>query len=167
MDLFKKGQKNHNMLCYNGPTINIFMQHWQPYVRASWELVMEAQGRSQTYLEPDIESFLVHTMARSFDKPNIWDQPVAIKMLTAQQLPKRQQQPLLKEVGEECLFIDAWEIKQPRWPNPAYFQHLGSVAFGMASLASIPADALLDLASEQFTTMSRVLRQVRDLYLGN
>lgn len=153
MALFKVSQININMTLY-----------WQPYVRASWELVMEAQGQSQTYLEPDVETFLVHTMARSFDRPNIWDQPVAIKMLSAQQLPKSQQQPLLKQVGEECLFIDAWQIRQPRWPNPNYFKDMGEIAFGMASLASRPADELLDLASNQFKTMSRVLRQVRDLY---
>lgn len=141
------------------------MQHWQPYVRASWELVIEAQGRSQTYLEPDIEAFLVHSMARSFDKSNVWSQPIAIKMLSAQNLPNSQKRPLLKEIGEECLFIDAWQIKQPRWPSLSYFKDMGEIAFGMASTASIPADALLDMASNQFEMMSRVLRQVRDLYL--
>jgi hypothetical protein len=141
------------------------MQHWQPYIRASWELVMEAQGQSQTYLEPDVEAFLVHSMARSFDKANIWDQPIAVKMLMGQQMPNSQKQPFLREVGEECLFIDAWEIRQPRWPSPGYFCDMGAIAFGMASMASRPADELLDLASTHFQLMSRVLRQVRDLYL--
>lgn len=126
---------------------------------------MEAQGQCQTYLEPDVESFLVFTVARSFEKTSIWSEPVAVKMLEAQTLPKTQRQPLLQSVGEECLFIDAWQIKQPRWPSPNYFKDMGEIAFGMASTASIPADALLELASANFATMSRVLRQVRDLYL--
>lgn len=154
MALFKVGQINNNKMLY-----------WQPYVRASWELVMEAQGQSQTYLEPDVEAFLVHSMARSFDKASIWDQPIAVKMLSAQQLPNSQKKPVLREVGEECLFIDAWQIRQPRWPSPRYFQDMGEIAFGMASLSTRPADILLEMASTHFQLMSRVLRQVRDLYL--
>ena len=141
------------------------MKYWQPYVRAGWELVMEAQGQCQTYLEPDIESFLVFTMARNFEKTSVWNKPIAIAMLEAQQLPNSQRQPILQSVGEECLFIDAWQIRQPRWPNPDYFKNMGEIAFGMASTATRPPDALLELASANFKTMSRVLRQVRDLYL--
>jgi len=139
------------------------MRYWQDYVRAGWEVVMEAQGRSQTYLEPDLETFLVHSIARNMENTRIWDEPVSIRMLTAQQLPREQRQPLLGTVGEECLFIDAWQIQQPRWPSPQYFQDMGEIAFGMASTSSRPPDELLGLVSSQFALISQVLRQARNL----
>lgn len=124
---------------------------------------MEAQGRSQTYLESDLETFLVHSIARNMENSHIWEKPIAIKMLSAQQLPREQRPPLLRTVGEECLFIDAWQIRQPRWPSPQYFQDMGEIAFGMASTASRPPDSLLELVSTNFRTLSRVLRTARDL----
>lgn len=139
------------------------MRHWQSYVRAGWEVVMEAQGKSQTYLESDLEAFLVHSVARNMENSHIWEEPIAIKMLSAQQLPREQRTPVLRTVGEECLFIDAWQIRQPRWPSPQYFQDMGEIAFGMASTATRPPDALLEMVSSNFRTLSRVLRTARDL----
>ncbi len=124
---------------------------------------MEAQGKSQTYLESDLEAFLVHSVARNMENPRIWEEPIAIKMLTAQQLPREQRTVILRSVGEECLFIDAWQIKQPRWPSPRYFQDMGEIAFGLASTTTRPPDALLELASTNFHTLSKVLRTARDL----
>lgn len=124
---------------------------------------MAAQGKSQTYLESDLEAFLVHSVARNMENPRIWEEPIAIKMLTAQQLPREQQIPVLRSLGEECLFIDAWQIKQPRWPSPLYFQDMGEIAFGLASTASRPPDFLLESVSTNFRTLSRVLRTARDL----
>ena len=139
------------------------MQNWQPYVRAGWEIVTEAQGISKTYLQPDVEAFLVHTIARTFERTDIWEEPVAIKILTAQTKPGLTKRIELRSVGEECLFIDAWEIKQRRWPSPRYFQEMGSIAFGMASIATEPVDQMLELVSTNFGRMSQVLRTVKNL----
>ncbi len=139
------------------------MQNWQPYVRAGWELVAEAQGVSKTYLQSDVEAFLVHTIARTFERTNIWEEPVAIKLMTAQTKPGLTKRIELRSVGEECLFIDAWQIKQPRWPSPRYFQEMGAIAFGMASIAIEPIDEMLELVSTNFGRMSQVLRTARDL----
>lgn len=139
------------------------MQNWQPYVRAGWEIVTEAQGISKTYLQPDVEAFLVHTIARTFERTDIWEEPVAIKILTAQTKPGLTKRIELRSVGEECLFIDAWEIKQRRWPSPRYFQDMGSIAFGMASIATEPVDEMLELVSTNFGRMSQVLRTVKNL----
>jgi hypothetical protein len=146
-------------------TININMQNWQPYVRAGWEIVVEAQGASQTFLEPDIEAFLVHTIARTMERTDIWKEPIAIKILSAQALPGIKRKPIMREIGEECLFIDGWGIKQPRWPNPKYFANMGEIAFGMASTSSNPADELLELVSTNFVRMSSVLKQAKTLFL--
>lgn len=143
--------------------VNISMQNWQPYVQAGWELVSEAQGVSKTYLQPDVEAFLVHTVARSFERTDIWDQPIAIKLLTAQNKPGLTKRIDLRSIGEECLLIDAWQLKQARWPSTKYFSDIGEIAFGMASVATTPVDLLLELASINFGRMSQVLRHARDL----
>ena len=139
------------------------MQHWQPYVQAGWEIVVEAQGQSNTYLQSDVEAFLVHTIARTFDRTDIWNEPIAIKLLSAQSKPGLTKRIELRTVGEECLFIDAWEIKQRRWPSARYFQDMGAIAFGMARIATEPADKLLELVGENFGRMSQVLRTARNL----
>lgn len=143
------------------------MKYWAEYVRAGYEMVLEAQGRSQLYLDNDMEAFLVHVVARTFERTDIWNEPVAIKLMTAQQLPSHQKQSALRTVGEECLFIDGWQIKQNRWPGPNYFEDMGRLAFGFASVATRPADDLLEAASNNFKQASLVLRSVRDLYLKN
>lgn len=150
-----------------GERLNNVMQNWYPYVKASWEIVVEAQGASKTFLQPEIESFLVHTIARTFECTTIWEQPIAIKMFAAQSLPGLSKRIELRAVGEECLFIDAWQIKSNKWPNPRYFANMGEIAFGMASIATQPADSLLDLVSNNFQRMSQVLRQVKNLYQHN
>ena len=141
------------------------MKNWQPYVKAGWELVCEAQGLSKTFLQPDLEAYLVHTVARTFEKTDIWDQPVAIRLMSAQHQPGLTKRIELRNIGEECLFIDAWGIKQPRWPSPTYFSDMGEIAFGMASTSTSPADALLELVSTNFKRMSQVLKQAKRLYL--
>lgn len=139
------------------------MKHWQSYIRASWELVMEAEGRVQDFLESDVEAFLVHTMARNFENTRIWEDPVAITMLQARQASRSQRKETMQKIGEECLFIDAWQLKQRRWPSPTYFRDMGSMAFGYAAISTRPPDELLDQVGTQFGRLSRVLRTVRDL----
>jgi len=39
---------------------------WQPYIKASWELVVQAEGRTKVMLDNDLEAYLVHMMARNF-----------------------------------------------------------------------------------------------------
>lgn len=139
------------------------MQHWGSYVKAGWEIVAEAQGQSNMFLQSDMEAFLVHTIARTLERTDIWDEPVAIKLLSAQHKPGLTKRIELRTVGEECLFIDAWQIKQSKWPSQNYFSNMGEIAFGMASIATQPVDALLEQVSTNFKRMSMVLRHARDL----
>ena len=40
--------------------------NWQSYIRASWEIVIECESRSQVSLDEEMEAYLVHMMARNF-----------------------------------------------------------------------------------------------------
>ena len=81
------------------------MKHWQPYIKAGWEIVMEAQGKSQVFLASDMEAFLVHVIARTIDKPNMWERPVAVKILGAQTLSGSHRATALQSIGEECVLV--------------------------------------------------------------
>ena len=143
--------------------LNTCMDHWQSYIRASWELVLEAEGRSHEYLDEGIESFLVHTMARNFENLSLWEKPIGVTMLEAKHMPGQKRKETMRRVGEECLIIDAWQLKQRRWPTPTYFREMGSMAFGFAAISTRPPDDLLDQVGNNFGRLSRVLRTVRDL----
>jgi len=139
------------------------MKYWQPYVKAGWEIVMEAQGKSHIILDTEVEAFLVHVIAKTMERTNIWEQPISLKILTAQSLFGTRRANALQDIGEECLFIDGWQIKNSKWPTKQYFADMGEIAFGMASTSTNPANELLEMASNNFKIMSSVLRTARNL----
>lgn len=135
------------------------MKYWQEYIRSSYELVLEAEGKSQTYLNDDIESYLVRLMAKWFDRNDIPPEtPVAILMMTAMQQP-REKDRHLAEVADVCLFYDSFKIKQRRWPTINYYKDMGTTAYGMAYVTS-KNDVYGQLESN-FTLCSRVLANIK------
>jgi hypothetical protein len=44
---------------------------WQPYIKASWQLVMESEGKTSIYLQEELEAYLVHMMARNLTNSSI------------------------------------------------------------------------------------------------
>ena len=140
------------------------MRDWNPYIRAGWELVTEATQVTPVYLDPEIEHFLVFTIARTIERNDIGRESVAIKILEAKSVPRGQtRQPILRAIGEECLFIDAWDIKKRRWPSETYYSEMGQIAFMQSSLSTRPNNELLEKASNIFVILSKVLKSVRDL----
>lgn len=129
------------------------MKYWQEYIRSSYELILEAEGKTATYLNEPLEYYLVSLMAKWFDKPNIPpDTPVAILMLTAMQNPRKEN---MSEVADICLFYDSFKIKQHRWPSARYYKDMGSTAYGMAYVAS--NDNLYSQLESSFDMCSRIL----------
>jgi len=129
------------------------MKYWQEYIRSSYELILDAEGKTATYLNEPLEYYLVSLMAKWFDKPNIPpDTPVAIMMLTAMQNPRKEN---LAEVADICLFYDSFKIKQPKWPTLKYYKDMGTTAYGMAYVAS--NDSLYNQLELSFDMCSRIL----------
>ena len=129
------------------------MNYWQEYIRSSYELILDAEGKTATYLNEPLEYYLVSLMAKWFDKPNIPpDTPVAILMLTAMQNPRKEN---LAEVADICLFYDSFKIKQPKWPSLRYYKDMGTTAYGMAYVAS--NDDLYNQLETSFDMCSRIL----------
>lgn len=104
-------------------------KHWFEYVKSCYDLVIESEGRTELILEHEVEAYIVHLMARNFERTDIGERPVAIQMLEA--MNGRQRENLLA-VADECLLIHSYPFRRRRWPSPTYYQDMGQIAYGMA-----------------------------------
>lgn len=135
------------------------MKHWQDYFRSSYELVIEAEGKSAVYLEEDVEAYLVRLLTKWFDKSDIPPEtPVAIMLMTAMQAGGRDKAQRLADVADVCLFYDGFKIKQRRWPSLDYYKDMGTMAYGMAHV--IGNDTLYNQLENKFTICSKVLANI-------
>ena len=130
---------------------------WQPYLKASWEIVMAAEGKTQTMLDEELEAYLVQMMARNFRNK---DMPPDIICL---ELARARHSQDYRNIGDGCLFVDAWKIRPARLVAKDYYRNMGQTAYGYAALTSRPADALFQKLSKNFMSLSRVLAGVREL----
>ena len=65
-------------------------KHWFEYVKSCYDLVVESEGRSNTFLEHEVEAYVVHLMAKNFERIDIGSQAIAVQMLTAVNSKKRE-----------------------------------------------------------------------------
>lgn len=128
---------------------------WQPYIKASWDLIMEAEGQSAVYLQDDLEAYLVHMMARNFRNSRIPPEIICLEF------PRARTPDDFREIGDNCLFIDAWDIKRARLVARDYYERLGQVAYSSAAIASRPVNRLYEQVAREFRLLSLVLRGVR------
>jgi hypothetical protein len=131
---------------------------WQPYIKASWEMVMAAEGKTLLMLDEELESYLVHMMARNFR--NAQKMPPEIICL---ELGRARSAADYRDIGDSCLFVDAWNVKRARLVSHDYYQRMGQIAYTHAAVASRPFDAFLERVAREFKSLSHVLAGVRQL----
>ena len=129
--------------------------NWQPYIRASWEIVMECESRSQVFLDEELEAYLVHMMARNFRRRDFPPDIVCLEFARARS-PED-----FRQIGDSCLFVDAWDIRRARLVGRDYYEKLGQAAYAHAATVSRPVDGLLQRIAREFSMLSRVLRGVK------
>ena len=137
------------------------MTNWETYVKESYSLIKEAEQALSITLEHNVEAYLVHLFAHFMDKPNINTEPVGIKLLTSANLPIAQRKVLLKDVGDECLLINAMEWNKRRWPSNNYYAEMGQMAYMNRAFAVRPVEDIYDDLSMEFNTVTQVLRKCR------
>ena len=137
------------------------MTNWETYVKESYSLIKEAEQALSITLEHNVEAYLVHLFAHFMDKPNINTEPVGIKLLTSANLPIAQRKVLLKDVGDECLLINAMEWNKRRWPSNNYYAEMGQMAYMNRAFAVRPVEDIYDDLSMEFDTVTQVLRKCR------
>jgi len=131
---------------------------WQPYIKASWEMVMAAEGQTHLLLDEELESYLVHMIARNFR--NAQKMPPEIICL---ELGRARSAADYRDIGDSCLFVDAWNVKRARLVSRDYYQRMGQIAYAHAAVASQPFDAFLERVAREFKSLSHVLAGVRQL----
>lgn len=105
-------------------------KHWLEYVKNCYDLVVEAEGNTNLVLEHEVEAYVVHLMARNFNRVDIGDSPIAIQMLNAinGNIPREK----LIYTADECLLIHSFPLKKSKWPSKNYYMDMGTVAYGLA-----------------------------------
>jgi hypothetical protein len=98
---------------------------WQEFVKASYDLVMESESLSKTYLQDEVETYLVHLLAKNFNKLNIDNEAIAIQILSGTNY---------QHIGDECLLINSYPLSRRRWPTNTYYRDMGTIAYGMANM---------------------------------
>lgn len=129
--------------------------NWQPFIKASWEMVMESEGKTQVFLHDELESYLVFMMARTFTDTGIPPDIIALEFAKAKTKGDYQR------IGDSCLFVDAWDVRRARLVDRDYYRTMGQIAYSSASLKSRPADPILDAVATNFPFLSSVLRGLK------
>lgn len=129
------------------------MKHWHEYIKRSYELIIEAEGKTSIILTEDIEYYIVRLVAKWFDHNDVPpDTPIAILLMNAMQ---EKNSLKMAETAEACLFYDSFKIKQNRWPSTTYYRDMGSMAYGMAYVVS--NDVLYNKLEENFSICSKII----------
>ena len=121
-------------------------EHWHEYRKVAYDLILESEGQTATYLDNEVEAYIVHLFATNFNRTDIGDSPIAIQMLTAMQSTRN-----YKPIADECLLINSFPLKKKRWPSDTYYRDMGQVAYGLANLSKM---------EHHFESASRVLHSV-------
>jgi hypothetical protein len=104
-------------------------KYWLDYVKSCYDLVIESEKNTSIQLAHETEAYIVHLMARSFERVDIGVNPVAIKMLEAVESLNEHQ---LLNIADECLLIHSYPLKRHRWPCNTYYMDMGTTAYGLA-----------------------------------
>lgn len=137
------------------------MNNWEFYVRESYHLIREAEQSLAVMLDHQVEAYLVHLFANFLDKPKVNTEPLGVKLMSSTALPITQRKVILKEVGDECLLINAMEWNKRRWPSDTYYAELGQTAYVNCAYASRPVEEVFDDLAVTFDTATKILRKCR------
>jgi len=115
---------------------------WNDFIRASYDLVMESESLSNTYLQDEVETYVVHLLAKNFNNLNINNEAIAIQIMQGRDY---------QYIGDECLLINSYPLKRRRWPSQTYYRDMGTIAYGMANMT---------IMETHFDNASKVLHSV-------
>ena len=106
--------------------------YWFEYRKVAYDLILESQGQSQIFLDNEVEAYIVHLFANNFNRVDIGDEPIAIKILTSMQNSKN-----YAPIADECLLINSFPFKRKKWPSETYYRDMGQIAYGLANMVKM------------------------------
>ncbi len=106
-------------------------KYWLEYVKHCYDLVLESEKNSALILEHEIEAYIVHLMARNFNRLDIGENPIAIQLL--EYINQKSNKEKLLLAADECLLIHSFPLKKSKWPSKNYYMDMGIIAYGLAN----------------------------------
>lgn len=103
---------------------------WFEYVKSCYDLVLESEKTTSIILEHEVEAYVVHLLARNFERTNIGDNIMALQIMEA--LHKKNNEDLLS-IADECLLIYSYPFRKTKWPSKNYYHDIGIIAYGLAN----------------------------------
>lgn len=134
-----------------------------------YNLILEAESKTQIHLHVDTESYLVFLLMRS-SRSTIWlDSLVGQELLQALQHKGQKQKQMLVEIGDKSLLFSGMfpGHAEKKKIDPMYFVTIGQIAY--ASVGSFPDEPKYKLfhdLSENFQSLSKLLLTVRDIFIN-
>lgn len=130
-------------------------------MKAAYEVIMIAEEKSSINLEHEVEAFVVHTIARYMEQPNIPTDSIGIKLMTAVSESGEIRKQHLQQIAEECLLIDGFELNSRRWPSKSYYSDMGKLALEHRAWTNRPPELFYERVAHDFTKISRLLHSVK------
>jgi hypothetical protein len=137
------------------------MKHFLTYVKYSYELILEAEVKTNINLEHEVEAFLVHTFAKYMEQPHIPTDAIAIKMLNAANETGEIRKHHLQEIAQECMLIDGLELNSRRWPSKEYYIDMGRLALEQRAWINRPPELFYERLAYDFKNISKILHEVK------
>lgn len=137
------------------------MQNWMTYVKASYEIILLGESKSNINLEHEVEAYIVHTVARYMEKPNIPTDTIAVKMLKSLEKNNAHKKENLQEIAEECILIDGLELNMNRWPTKNYYRDMGKLALEQRAWIERPPELFYEKIAYYFDDISSILHAIK------
>ncbi len=104
----------------------------EPTTTAQWQsLVSEAEDNAKLQLDETLESYLVFTLMRFTQRPELTNSIIALEFLDGIQSQGQQQHDQLRDVGDKCLLLSGLFplMAKRRLLNLGYFVNMGRSAY--------------------------------------
>jgi len=136
----------------------------EPTATAQWKkLLQDAEHHCHCQLNEDIESYLVFTLMRFTQNPDIASKALAPDYLNSANLPCHAKQQQLRDVGDQCLLLSGLFPQQAerRLVKVGYYVDLGRTAYHhLAELLRRAFAQLYQQLSTHFVQMMDVLQNI-------
>ena len=132
---------------------------------AQWQaLLQQAEEKCLCQLDEELESYLIFTLIRFTQDPELASKPLALDFLRSHHLYGNARENHLRDVGDQCLLVSGLfpQQVQKRMVSPRYYVDLGRSAYHHLSELLIRsfADLYQHLATS-FVLLMDVLQNLR------
>ena len=135
---------------------------------AQWhDLVKEAEKYNGVNLDEELESYLVFTLMRYTQQPEMVSKIIALEYLNSAQATGADRQIRMRDVGDQCLLFSGLFPNHAERRNVkiSYYVNMGKTAY--LTLAELTQQALASMynnLSDSFVTLMDTLMAIRNMH---